>query len=79
RTADRALSGATDGETLRWTNTETGNLGTITPTSTFTSDAGNRCRKFDVMISTPEGAQLGGGAACQTADGDWAAARGTLG
>jgi surface antigen len=70
-TTERALRDAADGETLRWSNRRSGNFGTVTPVATYRDSYGRRCREYEVMVATREGAELGRGAACRTKAGGW--------
>lgn len=46
--ADKALDDAKDGEAVAWSNEQTGNSGTLTPTRSFTRD-GRDCRRLEVV------------------------------
>lgn len=72
--ADRAISRAHTapiGETITWSNAETGNRGSITPVRDGVSTAGHYCREFQQTITVGGKTQQGYGVACQQPDGSW--------
>lgn len=56
------------GETRVWTNPDTGERYSVTPTETFERE-GRPCRRFDMDIAGE--AENVEGTACRTASGDW--------
>jgi len=60
------------GKTWKWMNPQSGNGGTVTPTSTPQRHANRTCRTFSETIALKDGrnAKLDG-RACQKADGSW--------
>ncbi len=58
------------GQTVQWSNPQTGNYGTVTPTRTY-SAGGRDCREFTQTIYVQGTAQTGTGTACRNANGTW--------
>lgn len=71
-TVRRALEDGADGETVEWTNPDSGSRGTITPTGS-TGEDGETCRA--VKITNHANGLEGGGTFefCRQADGSWGA------
>ena len=72
--ADRAVSearAAPIGQTIVWSNPESGNMGTVTPMREGTSTSGLYCRQFEQTITVSGGTQTAYGTACQQSDGTW--------
>jgi surface antigen len=70
-TTNRALDSNPNGQTSSWSNPQSGNSGTVTPTTRATNAQGQTCRNFSQTVSAggeQEGRQ---GTACQQADGSW--------
>lgn len=63
-----ALESNETGETDVWTNPDTGEQYTVTPTDTFEED-GQPCRRFEMDVEGVE--EDVSGVACRTAAGDW--------
>ncbi len=59
------------GETVSWTNPQTGNKGTVTPVNDYKATTGRYCREYQQTIYIDGQAQTGYGTACQNADGTW--------
>ena len=60
------------GETITWTNPESGNRGSYTPVREGRTSAGNRvCREYEQTIIIDGQAETGVGVACQNNDGTW--------
>lgn len=59
------------GETVSWSNPESGNSGTYTPTREGTSSTGRHCREYEQTIYIGGKAETGVGTACQNPDGTW--------
>lgn len=71
RTAQRAFETAQPGQTLPWRNPSSGNSGSITPSSYYTSDNGQYCREFSQKITVGGRTENGYGTACRQPDGTW--------
>lgn len=59
------------GETVSWSNPESGNSGTYTPTRDGTSSAGRYCREYEQTIYIGGRQETGVGTACKNPDGTW--------
>ncbi|MEQ8506867.1 MAG: RT0821/Lpp0805 family surface protein [Rhodospirillales bacterium] len=71
RAQSSALNKA-DWQPVSWSNPDSGNHGTITPTRTIQhSGTGQICREYQTTVTVGGREQQGYGTACQTADGDW--------
>ena len=70
-TAQNALESNRIGQSANWSNTATGNLGTVTPTRTFQRDNGTPCRDFQLTATASGRTAIGYDTACRSADGAW--------
>lgn len=70
KTSQSALETAPTGKSIAWTNPDSGNGGTITPTRTYES-AGTYCREYTQTITVGGKTQEGYGRACRQPDGSW--------
>lgn len=60
------------GETVRWSNPDSGNSGTVTPVREGrSSQTGTTCREYQTTVSVDGKNEEGFGTACQQADGSW--------
>lgn len=59
------------GETITWSNPETGNKGRVTPTREGRHRSGAYCREYQTEVIVGGESQVGYGTACQMPDGDW--------
>ena len=71
QTTQRSLETAPQGQAMPWTNPNTGNQGTITPTRTFQASNGQYCREFQQEIVVGGQREQGFGTACRQPDGQW--------
>ena len=71
QTSQRALERATPGQSLPWTNPETGNSGTITPNNYYKTASGQYCREYTQTINVGGRTEEGVGTACRQPDGSW--------
>lgn len=77
--ADRALAqqanqrayDAPVGETISWSNPDSGNYGEVTPVRDGTSTSGRYCREFEQTIFVGGRQETAVGTACQNSDGTW--------
>lgn len=72
--ADRAVSTARTapvGETIVWSNPQTGNSGTVTPVRDGVSTSGLYCRDFQQTIRINGDVAQGHGIACRDENGVW--------
>lgn len=60
------------GQTISWSNPETGNRGTVTPTREgVQTHTGAYCREYQTEVIVGGDPQVGYGTACRMPDGDW--------
>lgn len=59
------------GETINWSNPQSGHSGTYTPIREGTSTSGRYCREFQQTIQVGGKAEHGYGTACRQPDGSW--------
>ncbi len=72
QTSQRALETAPVGRTVAWTNPDTGNSGTVTPTRPATTTAdGTPCREYQQTVTVGGKTESAYGNACRQADGSW--------
>jgi surface antigen len=72
RTATEAEQTAVSrGEPIQWTNSETGNRGTIEPTRTYKDQSGQTCREYQHTVYVGGRAEQARGNACLQPDGTW--------
>lgn len=71
RTAGQALATAGDGQTVTWTNPDTGSQGMVRPTRSYTAADGKPCREYRASVARSQDVFSGAGLACQQADGRW--------
>lgn len=70
-TQQRALETAQPGQTLPWTNQQSGNSGTFTPSNYYQTANGSYCREFQQTITVGGKTEKGFGTACRQQDGTW--------
>lgn len=71
RTSQQSLETAKTGQTSNWSNPDSGNSGTITPTKTFRADNGSYCREYQQSITVGGKTEEAFGTACRQPDGSW--------
>jgi surface antigen len=71
-TAARAFEQNRTGQTSTWSNPDSGNSGSVTPTKTYQLAGGQYCRRYTQTISVGGEPQEASGTACRQADGTWA-------
>ena len=71
RRTQYALEETRSGTASRWDNPDTGNWGTITPTTTSFDEAGTPCREFVHEVRIGGDTEQMYGTACRQADGSW--------
>lgn len=69
--AQESLETDADGESTTWSNPDTGNSGSVTPTRTWETRHGQECREFETTILTDDEEQTATGLACRDDDGVW--------
>ncbi len=70
RTTQQTLETAPTGQVSTWTNPDTGNSGTVTPTRTYQM-SGMNCREYTQTITVDGRSQHAYGKACRQPDGTW--------
>lgn len=70
-TSQRALESNKTGVTSTWTNPDSGNSGTITPTRTINQGDGSVCREYTQTINVGGKSERAYGQACRQPDGSW--------
>ncbi len=65
------LETAPAGTTNAWHNPDSGNGGTVTPTSTYQQSDGTYCREFQQTVTVGGETQEAYGTACRQPDGSW--------
>lgn len=70
--AQQAAYTAPVGETITWSNPESGHRGRVTPTREgYQNNTGSYCREYQTEIIVGGESQVGYGTACRMPDGDW--------
>jgi surface antigen len=69
--SQRALETAQPGQALPWSNPQSGNSGTITPSNYYQNPNGQYCREYTQTIVVGGRSQQGYGKACRQPDGSW--------
>ena len=75
QTQQTALEHHETGVTASWSNPDTGNAGTVTPTATYRSTTRQYCREFQQTVTINGTTQQAHGTACRQPDGAWRLAR----
>ena len=70
-TAARAFETAPTGSSVPWTNPDTGNSGSITPTRTWQEPSGQYCREYQQEVIVGGQKEQAYGVACRQPDGSW--------
>lgn len=71
KTSQGALEANRVGQTSTWSNPDSGNSGTITPTRTFQSASNQYCREYTQTIQVGGKTERAYGTACRQQDGSW--------
>ena len=71
KTAQETLEYAQVGQRQSWSNPDTGNSGTFTPTRTYKKENKQDCREFVTTIHVGGKQETGTGRACRQPDGTW--------
>lgn len=69
--AARAFEDSRTGESTTWTNPDSGNSGTVTPTRTYQLANGQYCRQYQQKIVIGGEENQTYGTACRQTDGTW--------
>ena len=71
QTQQKALETAPAGQSLPWSNPQSGHSGVVIPAAPFKNDSGQYCREFQNKITVGGKTQSGYGTACRQPDGSW--------
>lgn len=71
QTSQRALETAQPGQSLPWSNPQSGNSGSITPSAYYQTASGQYCREYQQTITVGGKTEKGHGTACREPDGSW--------
>ena len=71
QTAQRSLETGPTGATSTWSNPDSGNSGTITPTRTYQAASGEYCREYQQTVTVGGQNESAYGTACRQPDGSW--------
>ena len=71
QSAQYSLEATKAGHTSNWSNPDSGNSGSVTPTKTYQTAAGEYCREYQQTVIIGGEPQEAYGTACRNADGTW--------
>ncbi len=71
RTTQATLEHVQTGQTSTWSNPDSGNSGTVTPTRTYQENSGEFCREYQQTIVVGGQEEEAFGTACRQPDGTW--------
>lgn len=71
QTTQSTLETAPSGTASSWRNPDSGNYGTVTPTSTYQNNSGQYCREFSQTVNIGGRSEEAYGTACRQPDGTW--------
>lgn len=71
QTSQQALDSGKTGQAFPWSNTQTGNSGTVTPGNYYKTETGQYCREYSQTITVGGKSQRAFGTACRQPDGTW--------
>ncbi|MCP5058044.1 MAG: hypothetical protein GY937_15165 [bacterium] len=69
--AQKAFEGGRTGSSVAWSNPDSGNSGTVTPTRTYQLANGQYCRQYRQDIKIGNESHETTGTACRESDGSW--------
>lgn len=70
-TTQETLETNPSGQTSTWQNPDSGNSGTVTPTSTYRNSEGQYCREYQQTVEIGGKSEQAYGTACRQPDGTW--------
>ena len=70
-TSQNALERNPVGQRSTWNNPDSGHRGTVTPTRTYQTAAGQPCREYQQTVTIDGRTEKAYGQACRQADGSW--------
>jgi surface antigen len=71
QTAQDTLETAPTGQSGTWTNPDSGNSGSLTPTKTYQTASGDYCREYQQTVTVGGETETAYGTACRQPDGSW--------
>ena len=71
REQQRVLEDYKVGQTASWTNPDSGNSGSFTPTKTYQDSRGDYCREYQQTVTVAGQTEEAYGTACRQPDGAW--------
>jgi len=71
QTTQTTLETTPSGTTNTWSNPDSGNYGTVTPTKTYQADSGQYCREYQQTVTVGGRTEDAYGTACRQPDGSW--------
>lgn len=69
--AETSARTAPIGQQISWSNPDSGNSGTVTPTREGRDQAGNQCREYQTTVTVGGKQEQAYGTACRQQDGSW--------
>ncbi len=69
--AQGSLETAPSGQTSTWSNPDSGNSGTFTPTNSYEVSSGEYCREYQQTVTVGGQVESAYGTACRQPDGSW--------
>lgn len=69
--AERHAETAPMGQSIAWSNPDSGHSGTVTPTRDGTDQSGNYCREYQSTVTVDSRDEKAFGTACRQPDGTW--------
>lgn len=71
QSAQYSLEATKTGHTSNWSNPDSGNSGSITPTKTYQASSGEYCREYQQTVTVAGKTEEAYGTACRQPDGTW--------
>lgn len=71
QTTEASLEHTKTGATSTWSNPDSGNSGSVTPTKTYQASSGEYCREYRQTVDVGGEEQEAYGTACRQPDGSW--------
>ncbi|MEX2650212.1 MAG: RT0821/Lpp0805 family surface protein [Alphaproteobacteria bacterium] len=69
--AQNTLESSPTGRSGTWSNPDSGNSGSITPTTTYQTASGEYCREYQQTVTVGGQTETAYGTACRQPDGSW--------
>lgn len=71
RTTQDTLEYGKPGETVEWSNPDSGNSGSVTVDEVYAAEDGKDCREFETTVDVEGEERTATGTACRMSDGEW--------